>query len=92
MPLAKVSNTRVKSSGVPSASVSVETHDPYKFDSIDEKEVANSAEMVESSRFQLFGLLAGGGLLLGVLSIIGLFKLNQISDEDDINNDMKQKS
>lgn len=92
MPPTKIIKTQLKSSRAPSAPVSVMAHDQYTFDTVNEEEVANAAKVVESSRFQLFGLLAGGGLLLGVLSIIGLFKLIQLTDDDDIDNDMKEKS
>ena len=37
----------------------------------------------KKSRFQLFGLLAGGGLLLGIVSVFGLFKLIKVSEGDD---------
>ena len=91
MPPTKIIKTQLKSSRAPSAPVPVMAHDQYTFDTVNEEEVANAAKVVESSRFQLFGLLAGGGLLLGVLSIIGLFKLIQLTDDDDIDNDMKEK-
>ena len=38
----------------------------------------------KKSRFQLFGLLAGGGLLLGIVSVFGLFKLIKASEDDEV--------
>ena len=58
------------------------TEDPYSFENHNEQNVDKLQE-TKKSRFQLFGLLAGGGLLLGIVSVFGLFKLIKASEGDD---------
>ena len=57
--------------------------DPYSFENHNEQNETYKLKETEKSRFQLFGLLAGGGLLLGIVSVFGLFKLIKASENDD---------
>merc|ERR1712048_943104 len=59
------------------------TEDPYSFENHNEQNVDKLQE-TKKSRFQLFGILAGGGLLLGIVSVFGLLKLMKANEDDEV--------